>query len=84
MKKIIMYAVLDEEQPFIDAWAREHDVEIKSVAERLTPETVGLAKGFDGINVQQTIPLDPSIYPTLKSFGIKQITRGWSALTLLT
>ena len=74
MKKIIMYAVLDEEQPFIDAWAREHDVEIKSVAERLTPETVGLAKGFDGINVQQTIPLDPSIYPTLKSFGIKQIT----------
>ena len=74
MKKIIMYAVLDVEQPFIDAYAKAHNVEIKSVAERLTPETVGWAKGFDGIDIQQTIPLDPLIYPTLKSFGIKQIT----------
>lgn len=72
--KIIMYAVLDEEIPFIEQWSKEHDVEIKMVKERLTPETVGLAKGYDGLDLQQTIPLDPSIYPTLKSFGIKQLT----------
>ena len=74
MKKIIMYATLDVEVPFIKQWAKDHQVEIKMVEERLTPETVGWAKGFDGINIQQTHPLDPSIYPALKSFGIKQIT----------
>ena len=41
MKKIIMYATLDVEVPFIKQWAKDHQVEIKMVEERLTPETVG-------------------------------------------
>ncbi len=72
--KIIMYAVLDVERPFIKQWAAKHNVEIKCVTERLTPETVKWADGYDGIDFQQTHMLDDSIYPTLKKMGFKQLT----------
>jgi D-lactate dehydrogenase len=72
--KIIMYAVLDVERPFIKQWATKHNVEIKCVTERLTPETVKWADGYDGIDFQQTHMLDDSIYPTLKKMGFKQLT----------
>lgn len=74
MKKIIMYAVLDDERPFIKKWSDEHHVIIKSVTERLTPKTVLWAKGYDGIDFQQTHQLDLSIYNTLEKMGFKQLT----------
>lgn len=72
--KIIVYSVLDAEKPYIDQWAMENNVEVKCVKERLTPETVKWADGYDGIDFQQTHQLDPTIYPILKKMGFKQLT----------
>lgn len=73
--KIIMYSVLAEEKPYIEAWAQKNGHEVTQVTEDLTPATVELAKGYDGIDMQQTIPTkDPVIYQKLAAYGIKQIT----------
>lgn len=73
--KIIMYSVLAEEKPYIEAWAQKNGHEVTQVTDDLTAATVELAQGYDGIDMQQTIPTkDPSIYQKLASYGIKQIT----------
>lgn len=73
--KIIMYSVLAEEKPYIEAWAQKNGHEITQVTADLTAATVELARGYDGIDIQQTIPTkDPVIYQKLASYSIKQIT----------
>lgn len=72
--KILMYAVLEPEKQYIEQWSRKTGVEVKCVSERLDKETVRWAKGFDGIDFQQTQPLDEEVYRTLHEYGIKQLT----------
>lgn len=73
--KIIMYSVIDVEKPYITAWEKKTGNQVTQVTEDLTVDTVDLAKGYDGLDMQQTIPTkDPIIYEKLESFGIKQIT----------
>lgn len=73
--KIIMYSVLAEEKPFIEAWEKKTGNQVTQVEDDLTVDTVDLAQGFDGLDMQQTIPTkDPIIYEKLEQFGIKQIT----------
>ena len=76
MTKIIAYHVRKDEQPFIDEWSKANQIEVKSVPFELHPETVKYAKGFDGLIFKQRSKLaeDGSIYRTLKSFGIKQLS----------
>lgn len=72
--KIIMYSVLAEEKPYIEAWAKKTGNQVKQVEERLTPETVSLAEGFDGIDMQQTTDVVAPVYEKLASYGMKQLT----------
>ncbi|WP_283587512.1 D-2-hydroxyacid dehydrogenase [Limosilactobacillus viscerum] len=72
--KILMYAVLEPEKKYIKEWSEKTGVEVKCVDERLNKETVEWAKGFDGIDFQQTQPLDPEVYQKLHEYGIKQLT----------
>ena len=72
--KILMYAVLEPEKKYIQEWSAKTGVEVKCVAERLDAKTVEWAQGFDGIDFQQTQPLEPVVYQKLHEYGIKQLT----------
>lgn len=72
--KILMYAVLEPEKKYIQEWSAKMGVEVKCVAERLDEKTVEWAQGFDGIDFQQTQPLEPVVYQKLHEYGIKQLT----------
>lgn len=72
--KILMYATLAPEKKYIEQWSAQHHVEVKCVKERLNAKTVEWAKGFDGIDFQQTSSLEPVVYQKLHQFGIKQLT----------
>jgi D-lactate dehydrogenase len=74
MMKILMYAVLEPEKKYIKQWSEENDIEVKCVDERLNKDTVKWAKGFDGIDFQQTQPLEQEVYQALHEYGIKQLT----------
>lgn len=73
--KILMYNVRPDEQKPLDAWVKQNGVQVDTNSVPLNAETVDLAKGYDGIVIQQHGPIsDPSIYEKLHSFGIKQLT----------
>jgi len=70
-----MYNVRPDEQKPLDAWVKQNGVQVDTNSVPLNAETVDLAKGYDGIVIQQHGPIsDPSIYEKLHSFGIKQLT----------
>lgn len=71
----MLYGVREEEIPMVAAWALRNSVQVDHTALNLTPETVALAKGYDGVTISQVADLDISLYSTLASFGIKQIAQ---------
>ncbi len=75
MTKILAYQVRDDEQPFIDEWAKKNNVQVDSVSEELHDDTVEMAKGYDGVSFKQrtVISEKPEFYERLKSLGIKQL-----------
>ncbi|MFZ2588268.1 D-2-hydroxyacid dehydrogenase [Paucilactobacillus nenjiangensis] len=73
--KIIMYSVLPEEKPYVEAWSKKTGNEVTMLDVSLSTETVDLAKGYDGIDIQQTTNVhEPVVYEKLASFGLKQLT----------
>lgn len=73
--KIIMYSVLPEEKPYIKAWSQKTGNEVTMLDVSLSTETVALAKGYDGIDIQQATTIhEPVIYEKLASYGLKQLT----------
>ncbi|MDS1016380.1 D-2-hydroxyacid dehydrogenase [Lentilactobacillus buchneri] len=75
MLKILMYNVRPDEQKPLDGWVKQNGVQVDTNSVPLNAETVDLAKGYDGIVIQQHGPVsDPTIYEKLHLFGIKQIT----------
>src|SRR5699024_3820198 len=75
MTKIIAYQVREEELPIVEQWPKDNEVKVKIVNEQITPENVHLAEGYDGVSTSQNIKVDPVIYETLNSYGIKQISQ---------
>lgn len=75
MLKIMLFGVRDEEIPIIKAWSTRNEVQVDYTALNLTPETIEMAKGYDGVTISQVADLDVSLYPTLASYGIKQIAQ---------
>ncbi|HAJ53484.1 MAG TPA: bifunctional amino acid aminotransferase/2-hydroxyacid dehydrogenase, partial [Lactobacillus sp.] len=75
MTKILMYSVRPDEQAAIDDWVAANHIEVDTNTVELGPKTVDLAKGYDGIVIQQhaAIP-DDVVYQKLKAFGLKQLT----------
>lgn len=53
MTKIIAFGVTSEEAEVMEQWSKAHSIHVKLTPEYLTPETVHLAKGFDGITNMQ-------------------------------
>lgn len=72
--KLIDYGVRDDERKYIEEWSKENDVEVKIVQELLTPETVELANGFDGIVAYQQLPYDPVAFDKMNEYGIHVIS----------
>lgn len=75
MSKIIMYSVRPDELPAIKAHAAKTGDTIDTCSELLDGPTVSKAKGYDGIVIQQRAKIqDDSVYATLASYGIKQLS----------
>ena len=75
MLKIMLFGIRDEEIPIIKAWSTRNEVQVDYTELNLTPETIEMAKGYDGVTISQVADLDVSLYPTLASYGIKQIAQ---------
>lgn len=75
MTKILMYSVRPDEMDAINAHAAASNMEITTTSDLLDGTTVAQAKGFDGIVIQQRAAIgDDTVYATLASYGIKQIS----------
>lgn len=75
MVRIMLYGVREEEITIVEAWALRNDVTVDYTDRNLTPDTVALAKGYDGVTISQVADLDVSLYSTLASYGIRQIAQ---------
>ena len=73
--KIIIYNIDGKHEELAHEWSKKTGNEIKIVHDLLTPETVELAKSFDGVAVSQVVKVDNAVYPKLREFGIKQIAQ---------
>lgn len=74
--RILMFSTREHELPAIAKWIEENgnNVQVDTIEEGLSAATVDKAKGYDGVSIQQTNPIDDAIiYEKLKEFGIKQI-----------
>jgi len=71
--KIICYAVLPLEEPYIKAWAVKNDVDVKLVREELSATNANLAAGFDGVSSEGITPVTEPVYAAFEQFGIKQL-----------
>lgn len=68
--KLIDFGVREDEKKYIEEWSKESNIEVKIVSDLLTPETVQLAKGYDGIVAYQQLPYDEKIFDTMNEYGI--------------
>lgn len=68
--KLIDYGVRDDERKYIEEWSKDNNIEVKIVSELLTPETIEMAKGFDGVVAYQQLPYEPIIFDKMNEFGI--------------
>ncbi|MCC5895397.1 MAG: D-2-hydroxyacid dehydrogenase [Alkalibacterium sp.] len=73
--KLIMFSVREDEKPAIQKWKEQNGIEITTVSEDLSLETVSMVEGFDGLCIQQRTELkDELIYIQLAEYNIKQIS----------
>ena len=72
MTKILMTSVRDDEQPAIQEFAKEHNVEIVT-SPKLIDDAVDLTADVDGLVIQQRSKVAPNVYAKLRANGIKQI-----------
>jgi len=81
-----MFSVREDEKPAIKNWGEQNKVEITTVSEDLSTETVDLAEGYEGICVQQRTELkDEELYRNLSDFNIKYLalrTAGYDIVDL--
>ncbi|AUI71003.1 D-2-hydroxyacid dehydrogenase [Companilactobacillus alimentarius] len=72
--KLIDFGVRHDEKKYIQEWSKDNNIEVKIVSELLTPETVQLAKGYDGIVAYQQLPYEEKIFDTMNEFGINVLS----------
>lgn len=75
MNKIIMYNVREEQKPFIKEWSENNDVEILTLPEGLTKESVSKAEGYEGVSIAEPGEFDSSLYPILNKMGIRNVAQ---------
>lgn len=84
MTKILMTSVRPDEMGAINAFAKAHNVEIKTTP-KLIDDAVDLTADVDGLVIQQRSKISPEVYPQLKANGLKQIalrTAGFDVVDL--
>lgn len=72
--KLIDFGVREDEKKYIQEWSKENDIEVTIVSDLLTPETVQMAKGYDGIVAYQQLPYDELIFDKMNEYGIHVIS----------
>jgi len=72
--KLIDFGVREDEKQYIQEWSKDNNVEVKIVTDLLTPETVKMAQGYDGIVAYQQFPYDEKIFDTMNEYGIHVIS----------
>lgn len=72
--KLIDYGVREDEKKYIQEWSKENEIEVKIVSDLLTPETVQMAKGYDGIVAYQQLPYDEKVFDLMNDYGINVIS----------
>lgn len=72
MTKILMTSVRDDEKDAINAFAKEHNIDIITTP-KLIDDAVDMTAGVDGLVIQQRSKVDPEVYAKLKANGLKQI-----------
>ena len=75
MTKIKLMGVREEDEPYIEMWSQQHEVEVDMSKEQLTEDNVQSIEGFDGLSLSQTLPLSETIYNKLNQLGIRQIAQ---------
>ncbi|WP_033494252.1 NAD(P)-dependent oxidoreductase [Bifidobacterium biavatii] len=75
MTSIAFYHTLDEERPFAEQWATDHNVRVECFPFELHDDTLDAVQGFDGISYKQRCAPsdDPDFYRRLRAYGIRQI-----------
>lgn len=71
--KILCYGTLAVEEPYAQAWGKQHGVDVETTSQTLSSATVDLAKGYDGISTKGIVPVTADVYQKLAQFGIKQL-----------
>lgn len=73
--KILIYGVRDYEEDVMKECLKANNVSADMIDVDLTEETIGRAKGYDGISIQQVRELkDEKLFEQLKEYGIKVIS----------
>ncbi|SYW12034.1 D-lactate/D-glycerate dehydrogenase [Oenococcus oeni] len=72
--KILMYAVFEDEVPYIEGFANRTGHEIVQETDYLSEKNVDLAAGFDAVVTQQTVNIPDMVYSRLAELGIRQIS----------
>ena len=73
--KLIMFSVRDDELAAVNEWSRSRKVDVVTVQEDLTLDTVEKLNGFDGVCIQQRTDItNEAVYKRLSDFGIKQLS----------
>ncbi|HCD08081.1 MAG TPA: lactate dehydrogenase [Lactobacillus sp.] len=72
--KLIDYGVREDEKKYIQEWSKENKIEVTIVTDLLTPETVEMAKGYDGVVAYQQLPYDEKIFDKMNEYGIHVIS----------
>lgn len=83
---ILLFHVIKDEEEAIRSWSEQHKIKVDTSPDILSIDTVEQVKGYDGICIQQAVPIDnPEVYKKLKEYGIRQIatrTAGFDMIDL--
>lgn len=71
--KVLMFAVREDEQLFIDRFAKKYELEVETVKENLSQNNVHLTTGFEAIVVIGTCDLSKIVLQQLHLNGVKVI-----------
>ena len=71
--KLLMMGAREDERIFAEKWAKENKIDLEITNDFLSPDTLHLVEGKDGIALQQTMGLPKEMYQQLADLGIKQI-----------
>ena len=69
--KFLAFHVRPDEENDLKQWSQNQQIQVDYNHQPLTPETVELAAGYDGISALQTIKYEASVFDKMAALGIK-------------